>query len=132
MNNSDKKYKVDQLFQLFQQGDWDKARDLFSEEAKITRQYGESISTSSVTEFIQSLKSGPLSRVGVPEYINRKVSLIEHNGFVEQHITRLTIKDQLIELPVCIVGKLDDKGKIIKLEEYLDPSPIIKVLTQST
>lgn len=131
MNATDKKSKVDELFHLFQRGEWEKATDLFSGDAQITRQYGERIATSSVSEFIQSLKSGPLSQVGIPEYINRKVSLLEDNGFVEQHRTRLTIKGQSIELPVCIIGKMDDEGKVITLEEYLDPSPIIKVLTQS-
>jgi len=129
MNHSNILTKVNKLFQLFQKGEWDAAAELFSSEAQITRQYGAQITTASVAEFINSLKSGPLSQVGIPEYINRKVSLIQDDGFVEQHTTRLTIKDQLIEVPVCIIGKMDDNGMISSLEEYLDPAPIIKILT---
>lgn len=130
MNDSIIKNTVDQLFILFQQGEWDKAVELFSPEAQITRQYGAQITTATVAEFIGSLKSGPLSQVGIPQYLNRKVSLLEEGGFVEQHTTQLHIKEQTVELPVCIVGKIDDNGKISSLEEYLDPSPIIKILTQ--
>lgn len=130
MNQTKKVNIVDQLFQIFQLGDWDKAVTLFSDDAKITRQFGEKISTITVPEFIHSLKAGPLAKVGIPKYINRKVSLLEDGGFVERHQTQLTIKDQLIELPVCIIGAFDANGKISSLEEYLDPSPIIRILTQ--
>lgn len=131
MKRADKINVIDQLFQLFQDGKWAEAANMFSPQAQIIRQYGKDIRIHTVTEFISSLKSGALSQVGIPEYINRKVSLLESDGFVEQHTTRLTIQGQTIELPVCIIGKFKDNGKIQKLEEYLDPSPIIKVLMQA-
>jgi len=131
MSNAEKKNKVNQLFTLFQAGEWDESASLFSDDARITRQYGDRITTNTVTEFIHSLKSGPLAKVGIPEYRDRKVSLLEEGGFVERHKTRLTIKDQLIEIPVCIIGTFNMEGKISSIEEYLDPSPIIKVLTRS-
>lgn len=131
MNEADLKNTINELFQLFQKGNWDRAATLFSKEAKITRQYGERITTNTVEEFILSLKSGPLSHVGLPEYTDRKISLLKDGGFVERHTTQLRIKGQLIKLPVCIIGTIGDEGKISTLEEYLDPSPIIRVLTQA-
>jgi len=130
MSQTQKINIVDQLFQIFQLGEWDKAVPLFSESAQITRQFGENISTITVPEFIHNLKAGPLAKVGIPKYLDRKVSLLEDGGFIERHKTQLTIKNQLIEIPVCIVGTFDADGKISSLEEYLDPSPIIRMLTQ--
>lgn len=132
MNDSDKSNTIDKLFQFFHSGDWDQAATLFSAEAQITRQYGDRITTNTVSEFINSLKSGPLSQVGIPEYMNRKVSLTGDDGFVERHTARLSIKENQVEIPVCIIGQFDTAGKISELEEYLDPSPIIKILTQPT
>lgn len=128
MNQTEKINIVDQLFQIFQAGEWDNAVPLFTADAQITRQFGEKISTNTLPEFIHDLKAGPLAKVGIPKYINRKVSLLQDGGFVERHKTQLTIKDQLIEIPVCIIGTFDPDGKISSLEEFLDPSPIIKVL----
>lgn len=119
---------VDRLFHLFEQGAWDETVDLFSPDAKITQQFGANIQTIDLDTFIQSAKHGPLSKVGNPVYEDRKVQIIGDTGFVEQHITCLTIVKTECRIPVCIVGAFDENGKINRVEEYLDPSPIMKAL----
>ncbi len=123
------KNTVDQLFHLFEQGEWDEAAKLFSEEAKITGQYGAEIKPISVEAFVEKAKHGPLSKLGKPVYKDRQVIITGTDGFIEQHTTALTIGGTTYELPVCIVGKFDTDGKINSLDEYLDPAPIMKALT---
>lgn len=124
------KETVDRLFHLFEKGAWDEAGELFSPDAKITQQFGANIQTIDLETFIQSGKHGPLSKVGNPVYKDRKVQMIGETGFVEQHITCLTIGQTECKIPVCIVGEFDKNGKIIRIEEYLDPSPIVRALSQ--
>lgn len=122
------KETVDRLFHLFEQGAWDEAAILFSEDAKITQQFGADIKTVDVNTFINSAKHGPLSKVGNPVYQDRRVQIIGETGFVEQHITCLTIGPVNCKIPVCIIGKIGGDGKITQVEEYLDPLPIMKAL----
>ncbi len=119
---------VKNLFQLFEKGAWDEAAKLFSDEAQITQQFGADIKTIDLETFIQSGKNGPLSKVGNPIYEGRRVQIMGNHGFVEQHITCLTIGQTVCKIPVCIIGQFDQDGKIIRIEEYLDPSPIMKAL----
>ncbi len=118
---------VDQLFLLFEKGAWDEAAKLFSPDAQITTQYGASYDPISIEAFVQNAKHGPLSKVGAPLYLNRKV-VIDELDFVETHISQLFIGGQVYELPACIVGSVNEDGLINKLDEYLDPAPIMKAL----
>lgn len=119
---------IDQLFHLFSQGKWDEAARLFSEDAQITQQFGPDIRTVSLETFINSAKHGPLSKVGNPVYENRRVQIIGETGFVERHITFLNIGKTECRIPVCIIGSFDENGKINRVEEYLDPAPIMRAL----
>ncbi len=125
------KQTVGQLFDLFSQGEWDEAAKLFSPDVKITQQFGAEIKTVDLETFISSAKHGPLSKVGHPVYEDRVVQIIGNTGFVEQHTTCLTIGQTDCRIPVCIVGAFDTEGKIIQIEEYLDPSPIMRALGAS-
>jgi len=120
---------ANELFELFEKGEWDQSLNCFSADATITQQFGRSIKTATAKEFINQLKHGPLSSLGNPTYVDRRVQIIGQHGFVEQHITQLSIKGQSLQVPVCIIGQVNSEGQIIKLEEYLDPSAIIKALS---
>ena len=125
MNNSNQlRQVVDDLFGLFEQGEWEAAAKLFSKDAQIIGQYGKETSVMTVNEFVQKAKHGPLSKLGKPVYLKRRVVILGTDGFIEQHISQLSINEQVIELPVCLVGKFDETGAITLLEEYLDPAPV--------
>ncbi len=115
---------IDTLFAHFEKGEWDEIAPLFADEAQIIQHFGQDTSAQSIATFIENGKNGPLSKVGNPVYLERRVSLIGTTGFVEQHITQLNIREYVFKLPVCIVGQFDTNGKITLLEEYLDPSPL--------
>lgn len=123
------KQTVDQLFQLFEQGAWDEAAKLFAVGARLTQQFGPEIKSVDLETFVLSAKNGPLSKVGHPVYLDRKVRLTE-DGFIEQHVTQLTIGGTLCQIPVCLIGTFDADGKISTLEEYLDPAPIMKAIAE--
>lgn len=116
---------VDNLFGLFELGEWDEAAKLFAKEAQIIGQYGEKIEPMTVDDFVQKAKHGTLAKLGKPVYLNRRVTLFGTNGFMEQHISQLTIAGQVYKIPVCLVGKFNHDAKITQLEEYLDPSPLM-------
>ena len=122
------KSNVDQLFGHFQKGEWDEAAKLFSKDARLTQHFGPDIKTVDLETFMQSAKHGPLSKVGHPVYLERKVQLMGTTGFAEQHITRLTIGETVLNIPVCLIGQFDATGLITTLEEYLDPTKIMKAM----
>ena len=124
MNNHQLHKIVDTLFHLFEQGEWDEAAKLFAEDAQIIQQFGKKVTAITVNDFVKNAKHGPLSKLGAPVYLNRRVILHGTAGFLEQHTTQLTVNGLVYKLPVCLVGKFDESGAITMLEEYLDPSPL--------
>ena len=131
MNNENQlRQIVDHLFSLFEQGEWDKAAQLFSKDAQIIGQYGKEVAVMTVADFVQKAKNGPLSKLGKPVYLDRRVAILGDNGFVEQHTSQLTVNGTVYKIPACLVGKFDDTGAITLVEEYLDPTPLIAALTK--
>lgn len=119
------------LFNLFEKGEWDATKALFAPNARIIGQYGTVASVSTVDEFIQKGKHGSLSKLGNPVYLDRRITLIGADGFLEQHITQLTINEEVVKVPACLVGKFDKNGAITLVEEYLDPSSIMAALMKN-
>lgn len=116
------------LFNLFEKGEWDATKALFTTDAKIISQFGQKASISTVEEFIQNGKHGLLSKLGNPVYLDRRITLLGTGGFLEQHTTQLTINGEVVKTPACLVGKFDESGLITLVEEYLDPSAIMAAL----
>jgi ketosteroid isomerase-like protein len=54
-------------------------------------------------------------------------------GFVQQHILRARRSDDVsIEMRVCIVIKVDAKGRITRIDEYFDPADMAPLLRSTT
>ncbi len=121
---------ADTLFESFQSGDYTLTKTLFAHDAKIIQQIGTPTAVNP-EQFIHILENGPLSSLGKPVYKDRRVQVIGQDGFIEQHITQLTIRGKTIAFPACIIGKVNKEGKIILLEEYLDPTIVIQTLRGS-
>lgn len=124
VNNNKHQQTVDNLFHLFEQGEWDNAAKLFAKDAQIIGQYGKEVSVMTVADFVAKAKHGPLAKLGKPVYLNRRVVMHGTDGFLEQHTSQLTVNGKVFKIPACIVGKFDKAGAITLLEEYLDPSPL--------
>ena len=73
----------------------------------------------SVPDFASSLNA-LVAKVGAPKYLNRRVSAFP-GGFVEQHTSQLTSPRGVVYIEACLVAHTDAAGKIVLLEEYLDP-----------
>jgi ketosteroid isomerase-like protein len=54
-------------------------------------------------------------------------------GFVQQHVLRARRSDDVsIEMRVCIVIKVDAKGRITRIDEYFDPADMAPLLRSTT
>jgi ketosteroid isomerase-like protein len=54
-------------------------------------------------------------------------------GFVQQHILRARRSDEVsIEMRVCMVIKVDAKGRITRIDEYFDPADMAPLLRSTT
>jgi ketosteroid isomerase-like protein len=54
-------------------------------------------------------------------------------GFVQQHVLRASRSDDAsIEMRVCIVIKVDAKGRITRIDEYFDPADMAPLLRSTT
>jgi ketosteroid isomerase-like protein len=54
-------------------------------------------------------------------------------GFVQQHVLRASRSDHVsIEMRVCIVIKVDAKGRITRIDEYFDPADMAPLLRSTT
>jgi ketosteroid isomerase-like protein len=54
-------------------------------------------------------------------------------GFVQQHVLRASRSDDVsIEMRVCIVIKVDAKGRITRIDEYFDPADMAPLLRSTT
>lgn len=117
------------LFNLFQKGKWDEAGKLFAPGALIFSRYGKTAvihKGMSYNDFKKAATNGPLAALGLPVYLNRRFTTFSY-GFVEQHTSRLTINETPCDLAVALVAYCDPStGLIQRLEEYLDPLPLIK------
>lgn len=129
-NNHNCRQTVDTLFHLFEQGEWDEAAKLFAKDAQIIGQYGKKVAVMTVDDFVEKAKNGPLSKLGKPIYLDRRVVMHGTEGFLEQHTSKLTINEKVYKIPACLVGKFNKAGAITILEEYLDPSPLMAAFMQ--
>eukprot|EP00927_Polykrikos_kofoidii_P048707 TRINITY_DN42930_c0_g1_i1.p1 TRINITY_DN42930_c0_g1~~TRINITY_DN42930_c0_g1_i1.p1 ORF type:complete len:444 (+),score=72.34 TRINITY_DN42930_c0_g1_i1:54-1334(+) len=115
---------ADRLFGLFEKQEWKAALCLFDEDAVIKQHFGTSQGKPvSLAEFETALTS-LVSVIGTPKYLNRRVSTFA-DGFVEQHTTQLTNPRGAVRLEACLVVRTNASGRIVFLEEYLDPSPLM-------
>eukprot|EP00854_Cymbomonas_tetramitiformis_P022059 gene22059-26578_t len=114
---------ADTLFGMFERGDFVAARSLFAADARLIKHYTNSPPIDYAT-FEQGMPA-MLEKVGKFEYQDRVVRAFD-GGFVEQHTTQLTGALGVVKLKVCLIATVDANGKILTLEEYLDPSPFMR------
>ena len=104
------------IFTAIENGDVDAVRDIYAPDAVIWHNFDQV--EQSVDDNLQVL--GWMC-ANFTERSYDEVRLHEWDeGFVQQHVLRLTKKDAtLVELPCCIVARVAD-GKITRIDEYLD------------
>jgi short-subunit dehydrogenase len=114
---------ADELFGLFEKGDFKAAVSLFAPGAHIKQHFAPSNGAPISLAVFESSLTALVQKVGTPKYLNRRVASFE-GGFVEQHTSQLTSSKGVLSLEVCLVARTDAEGRITVLEEYLDPSPL--------
>jgi hypothetical protein len=113
------------LFGLFEAGEFAAARELFAPGAFLRQHFAPSNSQAVDYPTFEAGMDAMLASIGKVQYLDRIVRSFE-GGFVEQHTTRLTSANGVVELKVCIVATVDSGCKIMTIEEYLDPSQLMQ------
>jgi hypothetical protein len=114
------------LFGLFEAGEFAAARHLFAPNAILMQHFTPTYGTPVDYQQFEAGMDAMMAAIGKVQYLDRVVRPFE-GGFVEQHTTRLTAPDQVVtELKVCLVITVDSALKILTIEEYLDPSPLMR------
>eukprot|EP01062_Namystynia_karyoxenos_P063799 TRINITY_DN56599_c0_g1_i1.p1 TRINITY_DN56599_c0_g1~~TRINITY_DN56599_c0_g1_i1.p1 ORF type:complete len:445 (+),score=108.45 TRINITY_DN56599_c0_g1_i1:78-1337(+) len=119
---------VDRLFEAFGRGDWDAAGRCFAPGGTILGQWGPA--AGGKPQPWSAARKGLEQTVrmfGSPRYLDRQ-RFCASTFFVERHSTELTpVGGKPVRLPVVLFGKVDPAtGLVASLEEYLDPSPLVK------
>ena len=111
---------ADRLFAAVASGDLDAVRAIYSPDALIWHNNDNAEQT--VEENLRVLQwvSRNLSDMRYEEVRRHRTD----DGFIQQHVLRATAPNGTpIEVPACLVCTVED-GRIARLEEYIDPSPI--------
>ena len=147
---------ADRLFSCLEAGDFSSAADLFSPDAIIIN-YAESSTdnddrgTSSKKKKRDPIQQHPflsvaelesrlialVANVGAPpKYLNRRITAFE-GGFVQQHTLGLgggggDDDDMLLFVECCLVARINPRGQITLLEEYLNAPTTTTVAPSSS
>jgi ketosteroid isomerase-like protein len=107
---------ADAIFKAIEAGDIEGVRDVYAPDAVIWHNFDQV--EQSVEDNLRVL--GWMVHTFAERSYEEVVRHEWDEGFVQQHVLRLTKQDGTkVELPCCIVAKVAD-GKITRIDEYLD------------
>lgn len=106
------------FFAATSRNDWEAALTLLSPHATVRTHPGPPASgVDGLAETWQKLRD----RYGPWEYLDIRRQVAE-DSFCEQHVVRFPDLDVRVE--ACVVGRLDEHGRIVLLEEYVDSAAL--------
>ena len=109
---------ADRLFRAFEDNDADTIAQCCAEDASFSQNGGPATSIGTLLPSFASLKE----RIGQHRYTEVRRGLFD-DGFVEEHTVETTLPDGTdVRLRACVVARVDGEGKLIELNEYLDPA----------
>ena len=98
---------------------------LIDRDALIKQYFGPGNGRAISKQELERSLSALIAAVGAPKYLERRIIECE-DGFVEQHVSQLKGQNGTVKIDVCVVVKTNAAGKIVSLEEYLDPAPLFR------
>ena len=119
MNDSELSNLADRLFRAFEDHDAETLRELCAPDARFW-----SSSTKHESGLEDLIAALPAVRKAIGDHRYEEVRrLIAPDGFVEQHAVRSTRPDgRPIDAEVCVVVRVDEDRRIVRLDEYLPGS----------
>lgn len=110
---------ADRLFQLFVEHDFDAVGQLLAPDATLTQNGN----TSTYAE-ARPMLEGITAVIGDHRYENVR-RVVGTDAVAEEHDVVSTTPDgRSLRLFACVVIRVDDEGRIVSLDEYVDPTPL--------
>lgn len=110
---------ADRLFQLFVDHDFDGVGAMLAPEATLTQNGN----TSTYAE-ARPMLEGITAVIGDHRYENVR-RVIGDRAVVEEHdVVSTTPEGRSLRLFACVVIRVDDDGRVVSLDEYVDPTPL--------
>ncbi len=115
---------ADRLFDAFVAHDLDTVVEMMTPDAVVV-QNGNSMAVAEAMVMIESL----VGVIGDHRYEEVR-RVVGEKAIVEEHRVRSTTPSgHDVDLTACVVVRVDDDGKIISLDEYVDTAPLAAVLS---
>lgn len=115
---------ADDLFEAFVAHDYDRVSTMLAPDATLRQN---DMPPSSFSESRKILEMLP-GIMGDHTYEDVQ-RVVGDNAIVEEHRVRSTTpKGVELNMAACVVIKVDDEGLITKINEYLDPKPVMDLL----
>ncbi|MBX3494760.1 MAG: nuclear transport factor 2 family protein [Parvibaculum sp.] len=109
---------AERFFRAVETGDTDEVARVYAPDARIWRNFSQAEQT--VEENLKVLRWMARKLPGRRYDVLRRVVI--PGGFMQQHVVRGTLADgSAFAMPACVVC-LVENGRIVRLEEYLDPA----------
>jgi len=119
---------TDKLFKALASSDWERAEECFAPKAQLFSPQRVGATAQTFLEFKKTM-GGMIGLLGNPKYSNVK-RFIAPNAVTAQHTTRFskggiaTADDTSAE--ACVIFRFNDAGLITRMDEYLDPTRVLK------
>jgi len=118
---------ADKLFKALSEGDWEAAGSCFDPSAECYSPQRKGAKSQRFEEFKKTM-SGMIGLLGKPQYLNVQ-RLYGADSVTEQHTTRFAEKEATkVEAEACVLLRFNAAGLIVRLDEYLDPTAVLKAV----
>jgi len=118
---------ADKLFKALSEADWEAAGSCFAPEAECYSPQRKGARSQKFEEFKKTM-GGMIGLLGKPQYLNVR-RLYGPDSVTEQHTTKFAEKEATkVEAEACVLLRLNPAGLIVRMDEYLDPTAVLKAV----
>lgn len=118
---------ADKLFKALSDQDWEAAGACFAPSAQCFSPQRTGAKPQHFSEFKKTM-GGMIGLLGRPEYLNVR-RLYGNDSITEQHTTKFAArKETTVEAEACVLLRINAEGLIVRMDEYLDPTVVLKAV----
>jgi len=118
---------ADKLFKALSEQNWDSAGECFAPGAKCFSPQRSGAKAQDFPGFKKTM-GGMIGLLGKPQYLNVQ-RLYGPDSVTEQHTTRFSENESArVEAEVCVLLRVNEAGLIVRMDEYLDPTVVLKAV----
>lgn len=118
---------ADKFFKALSEQDWESAGACFAPSSQCFSPQRTGAKPQQFTEFRKTM-GGMIGLLGKPQYLNVR-RLYGADSVTEQHTTRFAEKKEAtVEAEACVLLRVNQDGLIVRMDEYLDPTVVLKAV----